>query len=309
MDRNNLDALYRNNKGQFIKGYKSADLPIEYRIKKTLALSKAWEKSEKYIGDLKNEYPCLFNSWRAILYTQKGKKAGVSDEWRDFKTFVKDVLPTYKKGLVFRRIDTNKPFSKTNFIWCTKDEATLIRSNLCWMEYNGEILPLKQIADKYNVSLYGLKIRYHKRDKMNYTSDEIVFGRKVKRGSKKNKDMHDKDVIIRCKASKMIASYRLKDKRMGVVVTDIDVDWLIENILTKPCVYCGDIRRIGCDRLDNSKGHTKDNVVPSCIECNTARSNNFTFDEMKVIGKSIRKIKKDRKLAYKETCKKDNNND
>ena len=74
MDRNNLDALYRNNKGQFIKGYKSADLPIEYRIKKTLALSKAWEKSEKYIGDLKNEYPCLFNSWRAILYTQKGKK-------------------------------------------------------------------------------------------------------------------------------------------------------------------------------------------------------------------------------------------
>ena len=63
------------------------------------------------------------------------------------------------------------------------------------------------------------------------------------------------------------------------------------------------------DRLDNSKGHTKDNVVPCCIECNTARSDNFTFEEMKVIGKSIRKIKKDRKLVYKETCKKDNNHD
>lgn len=132
---------------------------------------------------------------------------------------------------------------------------------------------------------------------MNYTLDEIVFGRKRNRGSKEKKDVGDEGVNIRSKASKMISSYRNKDKKMGVEVTDIDIDWMIENILTKKSVYCGDDKRIGCDRVDNSKGHTKDNVVPCCVECNTARSNLFTFEEMKVIGKSIRAVKEQRKLA------------
>lgn len=301
MDRDNIESSCRDNNGRFTKGYKASDLPIEYRIKQAIAVSDAWRKSDKYIGDLKNQYPYLFNSWRAILYTKKGKKAGVSDEWKNFRTFVEDVLPTYKKGLVFRRIDTSKPFSKTNFIWCTQEEAVLLQSHLCWLEYNGEVLTLKQIADKYNVSLCGLKVRYYKRDKMNYTLDEIVFGRKRNRGSKEKKDMSDEGVNIRAKASKMISSYRNKDKKMGVEVTDIDIDWMIENILTQKCVYCGDDKRIGCDRVDNSKGHTKDNVVPCCVECNTARSNLFTFEEMKVIGKSIRSVKEQRKLARTQT--------
>lgn len=215
MDRDNIESSYRDNKGRFEKGYKASDLPIEYRIKKAIAMSDAWRKSDKYIGDLKNKYPYLFNSWRSILYSEKGKKAGVSDEWKNFRTFVEDVLPTYKKGLVFRRMDTSKPFSKTNFIWCTQEEAALLQSHLCWIEYNGEVLTLKQIADKYNVSLCGLKVRYHKRDKMNYTLDEIVFGRKRKRGSKEKKDVGDEGVNIRSKASKMISSYRNKDKKNG----------------------------------------------------------------------------------------------
>lgn len=294
MDKNNLKSTYRDNKGKFVKGYKASDLPIEYRIKQAYSMSEAWKKNEKYIGDLKNKYPYVFGSWRSILYTKKGRKAGVCDEWRDFRTFANDVLPTYKKGLVFRRMDTKKPFSKTNFIWCTKEEAVFLQSNLCWLEYKGEVLTLKQIADKYNVSLSGLKVRYYRREKMNYTLDEIVFGRKRMRGAREQKDIYDKGVNIRNKASRMISAYRNKDKKMGVSVTDIDTDWLIEHILTQPCVYCGDTKRIGCDRVDNSKGHTKDNVVPCCVECNTARSNNFTFDEMKIIGKTIKSIKEQR---------------
>ena len=74
MDRNNLDALYRNNKGQFIKGYKSADLPIEYRIKKTLALSKAWEKSEKVHWRSKERVPLPFQFMESdIIYTKRKK--------------------------------------------------------------------------------------------------------------------------------------------------------------------------------------------------------------------------------------------
>lgn len=38
-----------------------------------------------------------------------------------------------------------------------------------------------------------------------------------------------------------------------------------------------------------------DNVVPCCIECNTTRNNYFTYQEMKILGKTIKEIKDNRK--------------
>jgi hypothetical protein len=36
-----------------------------------------------------------------------------------------------------------------------------------------------------------------------------------------------------------------------------------------PCFYCGsEIENIGLDRVDNSQGYTKDNIVPCCTTCN-----------------------------------------
>ena len=93
----------------------------------------------------------------------------------------------------------------------------------------------------------------------------------------------------------MIASYKHKDSINGVTICDIDIDWFIKNISNKPCIYCGDTNRVGCDRIDNSKGHTKDNVVPCCYDCNCARNNNFSYEEMLIIGKTIKKVKKLRK--------------
>ena len=72
---------------------------------------------------------------------------------------------------------------------------------------------------------------------------------------------------------------------------------MINNILTKPCIYCGDTKRIGCDRIHNDGGHTKDNVVPCCYDCNCARNNNFSYEEMKVLGKTIREIKNNRLIS------------
>jgi hypothetical protein len=66
-------------------------------------------------------------------------------------------------------------------------------------------------------------------------------------------------------------------------------------MIVQPCVHCGttDIPR-GLDRIDNSKPHIKGNVAPSCAPCNFARGDRFTFDEMQIIGKVIRKVLKDR---------------
>lgn len=66
-------------------------------------------------------------------------------------------------------------------------------------------------------------------------------------------------------------------------------------LLQKPCTYCHlPIGKwgYGLDRLDNSRGYELDNVVTCCKECNVARNNNFTSDEMRqFIGPAIRAAK------------------
>lgn len=69
---------------------------------------------------------------------------------------------------------------------------------------------------------------------------------------------------------------------------------MLENIIHKPCVYCGDTHLIGCDRIDNSKGHLKTNVVPCCCSCNKARGDSFSYEEMLVLGNTIKQIKSNR---------------
>lgn len=278
----------RDNKGRFQNGYSKS---IEDKIKRMYALQESWKSRKDYIGDIKEECPRIYNSWRAIMFTKKGKQAGVSEEWKSFRAFYKDVRASYDKGKVFRRLDSTKPYSKDNFIWVTTEEAQLLKSNLITLTYNGKTMYLKEWADELNISLQGLRIRYHRRNKLNYTTEEILFGRKKNRGSKSVKDSDN----IRAKASKMISSYKHKDRLNNTSICDIDIDWMIENIITKPCYYCGDTHRIGCDRIDNSKGHTKDNVIPCCYDCNCARNNNFSVEEMKVIGKAIKQVKENRK--------------
>ena len=123
--------------------------------------------------------------------------------------------------------------------------------------------------------------------------------KKVQRGSKKAKDVTDENVNVRAKASKMISAYKNKDKKMGVSICDMDIEWMVLHILTKPCIYCGDTYRIGADRIDNTEGHTKANVVPCCYECNCARNANFSFEEMRILGKTIEKIKQSRGVEKK----------
>ena len=48
----------------------------------------------------------------------------------------------------------------------------------------------------------------------------------------------------------------------------------ITQLIGRGCSYCGETAlRMTLDRIDNSRGHTRDNVVPACIRCNYARRN------------------------------------
>lgn len=70
---------------------------------------------------------------------------------------------------------------------------------------------------------------------------------------------------------------------------DLTLEFLEES-LSLPCTYCG-FPSTGLDRVDNSKGHTMGNSVPCCYECNSARLDNFSHEEMKLIGEAIREVK------------------
>lgn len=280
--------MSRDEFGRFVKGRKET---AEEKVKRLAAVMASVSSRANYIGDIKDECPRVYNSWRAIRFTQKGKRAGCCKEWESFRSFYNDVRPTYQSGLVLRRRDNNRPWSHDNFMWVTIEEAGEIRADIS-LTYNDMTMSLRQWALFAGVPYNALKLRYynHLND---YSVEEIIYGRKVKRGHHKPKDISECQ-SIRAKASKMISSYKARDKKIGLSVCDITIDWMIGNILTKPCTYCGDTKRIGCDRIDNSKGHTMDNVVPCCVECNNVRNDFFSYRETLRLGETIKEIKQKR---------------
>lgn len=73
------------------------------------------------------------------------------------------------------------------------------------------------------------------------------------------------------RAQRQVQQYKFMDKRNGFdEVIDFDAKWIVENIYTKKCAHCDetDWNKLGCNRLDNSKPHTKDNIEPCCFHCN-----------------------------------------
>lgn len=60
----------------------------------------------------------------------------------------------------------------------------------------------------------------------------------------------------------------------------------------KPCFYCGAPLPVwghGLDRKDNDQGYFVENVVPCCGDCNAARGDRFTHQEMvEFLGPTMR---------------------
>jgi hypothetical protein len=68
-----------------------------------------------------------------------------------------------------------------------------------------------------------------------------------------------------------------------------------EIIKDKCCHYCwGTLSPTGhgLDRMDNSRPHTADNVVPCCTFCNDRKGHLFSYDEMMLLAPALREIQK-----------------
>lgn len=231
----------------------------------------------------------MYNSFRSKIYTEKGRNIGFPESWKVFTNFKEEMSDGWERGLILIRIDNTLPYSKDNCIWVEKGMENI--NKLVKFEYNGVTKTLIEWCDEFNLNYNGVRQRYYKGK--NYTPEQVLFG-KIKGAKKEMCDINKLDIQKqRDKVSKMISAYRCKDKKKGLE-TDLDIDFMLE-LSAKPCIYCGDTELIGADRIDNNCGHTKENVVPCCYMCNTARNNNFSFEEMIILGKTIKQIKDNRK--------------
>lgn len=72
------------------------------------------------------------------------------------------------------------------------------------------------------------------------------------------------------RANMLKQRYNSADKQANRGKGDLTAQWIVDNIFSKPCVHCGKTGwdAIGCNRIDDSKPHTIDNVEPCCRECN-----------------------------------------
>ena len=94
--------------------------------------------------------------------------------------------------------------------------------------------------------------------------------------SEKERERHKRwqeENPVKWRAIRLLNHYKHLDKKYNRGECTLTQEWIIENIFTKPCHYCGKEGWgvVGCDRIDNSKPHTPDNVVPCCEECNKKR--------------------------------------
>jgi hypothetical protein len=251
------------------------------------SLIKSWKNRPNYIGDIK--HPKLYNIWRSFMFTKKGQEIGCSEEWKDYRTFYNDIKDLYSEGLRLIRKDKNLNFNKDNCVFVSDIESANLKGNNILLTYKEETKTLLEWSIDLNISLKGLRIRYH-RYKDILPIDQILFGR-IKT---KKRNITDYKLLEyqqqKNKISKMLSSYKVKDNNKRLEF-DLDYDFMINNIVSKNCIYCNNNLNIGCDRIDNNIGHIKTNVVPCCYICNIVRSNNFTIEEMKLLGKVIEEIR------------------
>lgn len=94
---------------------------------------------------------------------------------------------------------------------------------------------------------------------------------------------HNYRLTINGRAVSLATLYRKKDKERGFDTSNnINYTWIVDNIFSgQKCYKCGetDWTKLGCDRIDNTKPHTPDNVLCCCKNCNLLRSDKYTVEE------------------------------
>lgn len=295
-----IDNNTLNNKADNLEFSKIRIKELEYN-NEDLSLLKKYNVRQQKDLPLYKKYKCRYN----VMNRFCKEHDGVTTVWNTFTKFYSDLYPIY--GDKFND-DVNYrmylPWNETEYNLNTiafGNKLDVNQNSIATKRYtiNGVSKTLKEWAKEANIKESSLRDRLlGYQDILSF--EDIVFsiGSNNKRYSKNmtsTKEATLDNKKARRRAAKIVSGYKLRDAQKGLGKNDLDMEWYIENILSKPCVYCGDTINIGCDRIDNNQAHNRNNVVPCCRECNIARGNNFTHDEFLHIGKAIKEVKLRRK--------------
>ena len=149
-----------------------------------------------------------------------------------------------------------------------------------WQRY----LEKKRIYDQDNYEKTQIrKEKYRNKNKSLLAEKSKIYRQDNKEKVKAYKEGYYKTKMGR--ASFINLRYNQEDKKRGFNISNnVSSKWIVDNIFSgQKCVYCGDQdwTHLGCDRKDNNKPHTADNVVCACGLCNIERGNNYTVEEFK----------------------------
>lgn len=118
---------------------------------------------------------------------------------------------------------------------------------------------------KEEIAEYNKQYRHeHKEEKAEYNKQYFKQYNKTQMG----------------RAVHLVCGYRQSDKNANRGECTLTAKWIVDNIFTSKCHWCGetDWNKLGCDRIDNDKPHTPDNVNPCCEDCNNKRGTK-TYEE------------------------------
>lgn len=166
---------------KFKKGHKPT---AEVKAKIKDGLKRSWKERSDYHGMYGTKF---YNSWRSMTtrcrgtagpeskqkYYDKGIK--VCDQWQKFSGFYQDMYDSYIEGLTIDRIDNNKGYYKENCRWATTTEQAYNKSQTVKIEFNGEMLTMKDAAELIGISTKTLRNHYYRRFKKGLISLQELF--------------------------------------------------------------------------------------------------------------------------------------
>ena len=131
----------------------------------------------------------------------------------------------------------------------------------------------------------------HKEDHKQYYlehREEILAKRKAYQSTKEGK------------LKKMIQAYKQQDKESNRGETTLTYEELL-SLIEQGCHWCGekDWHKLGADRIDNTKPHTIDNVVCSCLHCNSGRERQKAVVQYTLDGQFIAEYKSEAEASRK----------